>query len=304
LITQEVQTITHRAAGGAPGEKGEPRHEKDGAPLEYFGPSPRWRLLNLREFWRHREVLWALAVRDIKVRYRQTLVGVAWVILHPLAMASIFLVFFGLLGRQPGLEGVPYALIVLTGLLQWQLFSATVAQASASLVMNQQLIGKVYFPRLVLPLAAAVPTLLDFAVASILPVGVMIYYGVAPPWTAVFVPGFVVLTVAAALAVGIWLSALNAIYRDVGYVVPVLLQLGFFLSPVVYTTSSLIPVAWRPAIALNPMVGAIEGLRWSLLGAGEPPVLSVAISVMVTGFVMITGLAYFRRIEGFLADRI
>ncbi|MDB5305834.1 MAG: type transporter [Gemmataceae bacterium] len=306
MVSSNIEPSAIDEAGADPsGKSSAPAREPAAKEtLRYFGPTTRWRLFNILELWRHRELLWALAVRDIKVRYRQTLVGVAWVVLQPLAMAGVFLVFFGLLGRLPAPEGIPYSLILLTGLLPWQMVSGTVSQATVSLVTNQQLIRKVYFPRLVLPLATAIPPLVDFTIAAALPVGVMVYYQLVPSWHVVFVPVFVGLAVLAAVAVGIWLSAVNAIYRDFGYVVPVILQLGFFLSPVVYTTSSLVPEGWQPVAALNPMVGAIEGLRWAMLGIGDPPVLSAAIGAAVTGFVLLTGLTYFRRIEGFLADRI
>lgn len=279
-----------------------PDNNSDG--LQYFGSRSRWQLLDFRELWRYRELLWMLAIRDLKVRYRQTLVGVAWVVLNPLAMGTIFVVFFSLLGQKPAPGGVPYTLVLLCGLILWQLFATIFAQASSSLVTNHYLIGKVYFPRLLLPLGVAFPSFVDFTIALLLPGALMVYYGVAPSWGIVLLPVFVLLAVMTALALGIWFSALNALYRDAGMLVPLFVQLGFFLSPVVYATEGLIPEAWRPVLALNPMVGALEGFRWSLLGYGEPPVGSVLIGLAVTLLMLLTGLFYFRRIERFLADRI
>jgi len=295
--------VAPEPASGTP-TTSDPADSNSSDNLQYYGSRSRWQLLDFRELWRYRELLWMLAVRDIKVRYRQTLIGVAWVVLNPLAMGTIFVVFFSLLGQQPAPEGVPYTLILLCGLVLWQLFATIFAQASASLVANHYLIGKVYFPRLLLPLGVAIPSLVDFTIALLLPGALMVYYGVVPSWGIVLLPVFVLLTVAAALALGIWFSALNALYRDAGMLVPLLVQLGFFLSPVVYVTKGLIPETWRPVLALNPMVGAIEGFRWSLLGYGQPPVGSLLIGSAVTLLALLTGLFYFRRIERFLADRI
>jgi lipopolysaccharide transport system permease protein len=272
--------------------------------LRYFGRGGRWRLVSLRDIWQRRELLWMLSLRDLKVRYRQTLVGVAWAALQPVASALIFVVLFGLLGKAPTEEGAPYAVVAMCGVLLWQLFAGIVGGATTSLVANQQLIGKVYFPRILLPLATVLPNLLDFAIGFVLLLGVMAYKRVAPGWTIPWAPAFVLLTVVAAVAVGVWLSALNAIYRDTGYAVPFLLQVGFFVSPVIYASSVLVPQRWRLWLALNPMTGAIEGFRWSLLGHTSLPFRSLLVGVAVVGVVLVTGLMYFRRVEGYLADRI
>jgi lipopolysaccharide transport system permease protein len=248
--------------------------------------------------------LWTLAVRDLKVRYRQTLIGVAWAVLQPLAASLMFVLLFGLLGRVPAAEGIPYGLFVLPGMLIWQLFAGVLTQATGSLVTNQQLIGKVFFPRLILPLAAAAPPLADFIVGLGVLAVVLVYYGFVPPVTVVALPAFILLGLLAALAAGVWASALNAIYRDVGFVVPFALQVGFFLSPVVYDTGTLIPDRWRPFLAANPLTGALEGARWALLGRGEFPTETVLASVAVTAVLLVGGLVYFRRVEGYLADRI
>lgn len=272
--------------------------------MEYFGPSPRWRLVNLRDVWRRRELLWMLAVRDLKVRYRQTLVGVAWVALQPVVSALIFVVLFGLLGRQPTEQGVPYVVVALCGVLLWQLFAAIVGQAAGSLVTHQNLIGKVYFPRILLPLTPVLPNLVDFAIGFVVLLAVMFFKDVVPGWTVLAAPAFVLLAVLAALAVGVWASALNAIYRDTGYAVHFLLQVGFFVSPVIYASTALVPEHWRVWLDLNPMVGAIEGFRWAMIGHGSLPVRALLMALAVTAVVLLTGLVYFRRVEGYLADRI
>jgi lipopolysaccharide transport system permease protein len=259
--------------------------------------------LNLLELWRYRELLWMLALRDLKVRYRQAIVGVAWVVLQPLSTALVFVVLFGLLGHTPATGGVPYGVFVLPGVVLWQLFASTITQATGSLVLNQNLIGKVFFPRLILPVAPAITNLVDFTVGLVVILCVSAAYGIAPAWGIVFLPLFVLLGLTAALALGIWGAALNAMYRDTGLLVPFLLQVGFFLSPVIYSADVLIPERWRAFLLLNPMSGVVSGFRWSLLG-GEPPIQALAVSVVVTGLALVTGLAYFRRVEGVLADRI
>lgn len=278
--------------------------EADPAPLVYFGARRPWALVDVRELWQFRGLLWALAERDIKVKYRQTLVGIAWAVLQPLATSLVFVLLFGLLGRVPAAGDVPYGLVVLSGVVIWQLFATTLAQATTSLVLNQNLIGKVFFPRLVLPLATAVPALVDFAVGLVVLAGVMAYYGIAPPWQVVFLPGFVLLALLTALAAGVWTAALNAIYRDVGYVIPFVLQVGFFVTPVVYATDVLIPERWRPLLALNPMTGVLDGFRWALLGRDDFPAVTLLTSAAVLAAVLAGGLMYFRRVEGYVADRI
>ena len=271
--------------------------------LQFFGPTPRWRLLDLRELWRCRELLWMLALRDIKVRYRQAIVGMAWVVLQPLSTAFVFVMLFGLLGHVPTDSARPYGVFVLTGVVLWQLFAGICTQATSSLVANQNLLGKVFFPRLLLPLGTTIANLVDFGVGLIVLVCVLAVYGIAPTWRVAFLPVFVLFAITIGLAFGIWGAALNAMYRDTGLLVPFLLQLGFFFSPVVYSTATLVPEQWQTVHFLNPMVGVVSGFRWSLLG-GEGPTWSLAASAGVMLLVLITGLIYFRRVEGVLADRI
>jgi lipopolysaccharide transport system permease protein len=262
--------------------------------------SSGWRALDLAELWRYRELLYFLALRDIKVRYKQTALGVAWAVLQPLLTMVIFTIFFGVLARVPS-DGVPYALFALVGLLPWQLFAYALTQSSQSLVAEQRLITKVYFPRLLVPLASVVSGLADFGVAFILVLGVMAWYGVAPTWNLLAIPALVVFAVATALAVGLWLAALNVEFRDVRYTVPFLTQAWMFVTPVAYP-SSLVPEAFRPLYGLNPMAGVVEGFRWCLLGQGEPQAALMTVSALTVLVLLIGGTYYFRRLERHCAD--
>jgi lipopolysaccharide transport system permease protein len=272
--------------------------------LVYVVRRPAWMLVNFAELWRYRELFWAIVLRDIKVRYRQTLVGVAWAVLQPLTTALIFVLLFGLLGKVPADVALPYGLFVFPGVIIWQMFSGTLSHATVSLVGNQQLLSKVYFPRLILPLTSVVLNLLDFMVGFVVLIGLFCYYGIAPPWTIVLLPFFILYAAIAALSFGIWLAALNAMYRDVGHLVPFLMQIGFFLTPVVYAANTLVPARWQPFLAMNPMVGVVEGFRWAVLGTGDMPVMLLCLSGLMLGLILLGGLAYFRRIEGVIADSI
>jgi lipopolysaccharide transport system permease protein len=268
-------------------------------------PGSGWRALNLVELWRYRELLWFLAVRDIKLRYKQTALGVAWAVLQPLCTTGVFSIFFGVLAKVPS-DDLPYPLFALTALLPWQLFSYALTQSSNSLVAEQRVITKVYFPRLVVPLASVLSGLVDFVVTFVLVLGLMAWYWwkgqpVTLTWAVLAVPLFVLFALAAALAVGLWLSALNVLYRDVRYTIPFLTQLWLFATPVAYP-SSLVPAEWRPLYGLNPMAGVVESFRWALLGSGivDWPMLGVSAGVV---FVMLVGgLFYFRRLERTFAD--
>lgn len=278
--------------------------DESNAELVYFQPPTGWGLLGLQEIWNYRELIWTLAARDLKVRYRQTAVGVVWAILQPLAMMTIFTVMFRLLGREPVEAGVPYVVAVLCGLLPWQLFASTLTSASESLVNHQGLITKVYFPRAVLPISAMLGGVVDFGISFGLLAVALMWYGITPTWTMLLIPVFSVLALVASLAASLWLSALNAIYRDIRYVVPFVLQVGFFVSPVVYETDALIPSSYRLLYALNPLVGVIDGLRWAVLGHSPPALAPTLISLGCLALVMMTGMAYFRQVERHLADRI
>lgn len=272
-------------------------------PMVYYGPGEFWGLVDFGELWRHRELLAMLFLRELKIRYRQAMVGVAWVVIQPLSSSLVYVLLFGLLGKTPSPEGVAYGVFLLPGILVWQLFAGIVTSSTQCLVANQQLIGKVYFPRLLLPLAAAGTSFVDFLIGLGVLGLVMVFYQVSPTGVVLFVPAFALMAVLAGLAVGVWTSALNAIYRDVGLLVPFLLQLGFFVTPVVYSANSIIPPAWQPFLFLNPMTGVTEGFRWAILGIGPPPLSSLTSLVMIT-VIFLSGLVYFRRVDGYLADRI
>ena len=259
-----------------------------------------WQPVNLAEVWRYRELLWFLALRDIRVRYKQTALGVAWAVLQPLLTMAVFSVFFGKLGKMPS-DGLPYPVFTFCALLPWQLFANALGSASNSLVQNQNLITKVYFPRLVIPLAAAVAGLVDFGIAFVILLGLMAYYGIAPGPAIVLLPLFVLLALAASLAVGLFLSALNVRYRDVRYTLPFLTQFWLFVTPVAYP-SSIVPEGWRWLYGLNPLAGVVEGFRWALLGNANAPERVVVVSAVATVAGLVGALFYFRRVEASFAD--
>lgn len=272
------------------------------APILLVRPRSGFQPIDARELWRYRELLWFLALRDVKVRYKQTFLGAAWAILQPLLTMAVFSVVFGRLAGIPS-EGVPYPVFAYGGLLPWQLFAFALTQSSSSLVANQRLITKVYFPRLVVPIASLLCGLLDFAVALPVLLIMMLAYGLTPSPALALLPLFVLLAVLTAFAAGLWLSALNAVYRDVQYAVPFLTQFWLFATPVAYP-ASLVPGRFRWLLGLNPMAGAVEGFRWTLLGTGRPdgPLLGVscaAVAVLLAG-----GLVYFRRMERRFADLV
>lgn len=255
--------------------------------------------LRLEELWAYRELLYFLAWRDVKVRYKQTVLGAAWAILQPVLTMVVFSVFFGALGKIPS-DGLPYPIFTFTALLPWQLFAYALTHSSQSLVGEARLITKVYFPRLIVPLASVMGGLVDFGVAFAVLLVLMASFGIAPGPQIVLLPLFVALAIGAALAVGLWLSALNVRYRDVRYTVPFLAQLWLFLSPVAYP-SSLVPERWQGLYGLNPMAGVIEGFRWALLGSA-PPVATIYVSAALTALLLAGGLYYFRSTERVFAD--
>lgn len=268
-------------------------------------PRPAWRPLELAEVWRYRDLLYMLSAREIQVRYKQTILGAAWAILQPLMTTGIFAVLFALLmgkGNEPTVPGVPYVVSTFCAMLPWQLFSSSLTQSSGSLVANARLLTKVYFPRLVLPLAAVLSALADFAVGLVALLLLMLALGVGFSVKVLALPVFVLVVLCAALAAGLTLSALSAMYRDFRYLVPVIVQVGLFASPVVYTSASLKLPAWAEAVySLNPMVGAIEGFRWALLGGALPTLWP---SITATIVLLIVGAFSFRRMEREFADVI
>lgn len=265
-------------------------------------PSKGWRAIDLSELWRYRELIYFLAWRDVKVRYKQTVLGVVWALLQPVVAMLIFTIFLGQLAKIPS-DGVPYALFAYTGLLPWTYFATATTGASSSLVANANLISKVYFPRLVIPMASVVAGLVDLAVGGLLLVVLLPAFGVPPSARLLLVPLFVALAFITALAVAMWLSALDVQYRDVRYAIPVLVQLWLFATPVVYP-ASLVPESYRMLLGLNPMAGVIEGFRWSILGRGDAPSGLLLVSVIVVAATFVSGLIYFRRMERGFADVI
>lgn len=270
-----------------------------------IAPRAGWRLVDLVDLWRYRELLWMLALRDLRVRYKQSVVGAAWAVLQPLTTMVVFTTLFRLLGQTPASSGpVPYAVTTFCALLPWQLFSQAVAQSGESLIANQQLITKVYFPRVAIPAASILPGLIDFAVAFAILLGMLCWFGLPISWHILAVIPLVGMASLAAFAAGLWLSALTALYRDFRFVIPFLIQVGFFVSPVVYESTAIIPENWQSFYWLNPMVGVIEGFRWAVLGVPLPRPELFATSLIPISLLLITGLVYFRRMERLFADRI
>jgi lipopolysaccharide transport system permease protein len=264
-------------------------------------PSRGLRGLDLRELWQYRELAGFLALRDLKVRYKQAAFGAAWAVLQPLVGVVVFTVVFRRLARVPS-EGIPYPVFAFLGLAVWAYVSSGVTKVSQSLVSNSPLITKVYFPRLLAPLASALPGLLDLALSLIVLGLLMVVYHVTPSWALLTLPLWLIGLVAATLSVGLWLAALNVQYRDVNHVVTLLVQFWLFVSPVAYP-SSLVPDAWRPLYALNPVAGLLEGFRWAMLGAPWPGAWLV-LSLSVTVVLLVSGVLYFQRVERRFADVI
>jgi len=280
----------------------DPHVHHAGLPTLRISPPSRWTSLEFRELWEYRELLYFLIWRDVKVRYKQTALGAAWAVIQPFFMMVVFSLFFGRLAKVPS-DGIPYPVFTFCALLPWQLFANALTESSNSLVGNQNLITKVYFPRLVVPISAVLGGLVDFVIAFMILLGMMLYYGIVPGWAIVTLPGFILLAVLTALGVGLWLSALNVQYRDVRYTIGFLVQLWLFLTPVAYP-SSIVPEKWRPLYGLNPMAGVVEGFRWALLGKSQPPGAMLWVSVAVVIVILFGGLYYFRRMEQTFADTI
>jgi lipopolysaccharide transport system permease protein len=256
--------------------------------------------LGVAELWEYRDLLWFLMRRDIQLRYRQTLLGVTWAVLQPAATMTIFTIFFGRLAKMPS-DGVPYPLFALCALVPWQLFAYALSESSNSLVTNQNLVTKIYFPRLVIPLAAVLAGLVDCCVAFGLLLLMMLYYGLLPTLAVLILPAFVLLAITTALGVGLWLAALNVQFRDVRYTLPFLTQFWFFATPIAYP-SSLVSERWQPLLGLNPMAGVVEGFRWAMLGTGRPPSLLLLVSGLVSAALLYGGMLYFQRMERTFAD--
>jgi lipopolysaccharide transport system permease protein len=263
-------------------------------------PSSGWAALDLRELWAYRDLLGILAGRDVRLRYKQTALGVIWVVLQPLAAAAIFTVVFGYFARLPS-DGQPYLLFVFAGLLPWNFFAGVLQRAGDSLIRDGALIRKVYFPRLLLPLSSTAAVLVDLLVALAVLTVLMAVYQVAPTWRAVALPFFLLLTALTASGVSLWLSALNVQYRDFVYALPFLIQVWMYASPVAYATS-LVPERWRALYSLNPAVGFIEGFRWALLGRSALTPEMVAMTAVAALAAFLSGALFFRRVERRFAD--
>lgn len=265
-------------------------------------PSSGWSALNLHDLWRYRELIFFLIWRDVKVRYKQTALGAAWAILQPVMQMVVFTFLFGRVA-QLGPDDIPYPIFSYTALLPWGLFAKALGDAGRSLVLNRNMITKVYFPRLVIPVSSVVAGLVDFGIAFLVLLGLMWYYQITPTPAVWALPLFILLALVTALGVGLWLSALNVLYRDVGYTLPFLTQMWFFITPIVYATDK---VAQTGSLiyALNPMVGVVEGFRWALLGTDTAPGITLWVSATISVVVLISGLFYFRRMERQFADRV
>ena len=272
------------------------------APVTVIRASRGWRFLDFKELSRCRELLYFFAWRDIKVRYKQTVIGAAWAIIQPFFTMVVFSLFFGRLAKIPS-EGVPYPIFSYVGLLPWTFFANGMSNASNSLIGSAGLISKIYFPRLLIPLAAIVTSAVDFALAFAVLIGMMLFYRIPPTWNALLLVPFLLLAFLTALGMGLWMSALSVEYRDVRYVVPFLTQLWMYATPVIYP-SSLLHGPWKILLGLNPMTGVVEGFRWALLGTGGLPGSMFGIAVVAAVVLLGTGILYFRRMERTFADVI
>ena len=268
-------------------------------PTLVIRPPGKWVPVDLKELWAYRELITAFTMRDIRLRYKQTGLGIAWAVLQPLLTVVVFTIFFGGLAHLPT-DGFPYPLFYISGLIAWNLFSDGLTRSTTSMVTNSNIMTKVYFPRMVVPLASILSPLVDFAVSFILVLAIMVYYGFVPTINIIFLPLFLLLALATSLGVGLWLSALNVRYRDFQYTVPFMIQIWMFVSPLVYP-ASLVPASLRIWYGLNPMAGVIEGFRWALLGDGMPSAM-ILVSVGMVILILVSGMFYFRRMEQYYAD--
>ncbi len=290
-MSEVAQQAVEAAAPSPPAE----------APTRVIRPQRGWARIDLGALVHYRDLIWFLTKRDIQLRYRQTALGVAWAVLQPVATMAVFSLFFGRLGRLPS-DGIPYPLFVFCGLVPWQLFAHTLVESSSSLVTNQNLVTKIYFPRLIIPLAATLAGLMDFLVSFAVLLGLMLWFHHLPTARLLLVPVLLALELALAFGVGLWLCALNVRYRDVRYTLPFLTQLWLFATPIAYS-SSLVPARWRPLLGLNPMAGLVDGFRWALTGTGGSPGV-LWVSALAALVMVLAGLHNFARMERTFADRI
>jgi lipopolysaccharide transport system permease protein len=267
-----------------------------------ISPPSGWWSIPFREIWDYRELLYFFVWRDLKVRYKQTAIGVAWVVIQPLMTMAVFWLFFGRLAKLPS-DGLPYPVFYFAALVPWTYFAYSLNYATNTVVDNQNLLTKVYFPRLILSLSAVLSGLVDFSIGFVVLMIATLSYRIFPGWSVLWLPVLLLLTVCTALGIGLWMSALNAMYRDVRYVMPFLVQFWMLASPVAYP-SSLVPARWRWLYGLNPMAGVIDGFRWALTGRGQAPGLLLLVSASVVVLILIGGLVFFYRMEGTMADLV
>jgi lipopolysaccharide transport system permease protein len=269
-------------------------------PVTIIRPSRGWISLNLRALWEYRELLYFLTWRDIKVRYKQTVLGAAWAIIQPFFTMVVFSLFFGKLAKMPS-DDIPYPIFSYAALVPWTFFANGLSQSSTSLVASANLIKKVYFPRLVVPLSSVISGAVDFVLAFVVLLGMMLYFGIVPTWNVVWLPLLLLLALVTSLGVGLWLTAMNVQFRDVRYAVPFLVQAWMFATPIAYP-SSLLDEPWRTLYGINPMAGVVEGFRWALLGTETAPGPIVLVSALVAAGLLVSGAFYFRRMEKTFAD--
>ena len=269
-------------------------------PVAVICPTQGWAALRVSELWQYRELLYFMVWRDVKVRYKQTILGAAWAVLQPLLTMIIFTLVFSKLAKVPS-EGVPYPIFAYCALVPWTLFAFALSESANSLVGNQHLVTKVYFSRLVIPVTPVLVGLVDFSIAFVLLLAMMAYYGVHPGVAVVTLPFFLLLAIGTALGAGLWLSALNVEYRDVRHTIPFLTQFWLFASPIAYPASA-VPAKWRPLYELNPIAGVVEGFRWALLGTHDAPGVTLLGSSAMVALLVFSGLIYFRRVEKTFAD--
>ena len=294
-----MEPLTVEGQAVSPGRVN-PVHKSGAAHHLRIQPSSGWGSLNLDELWAHRELVYFLTWRDVKVRYKQTALGAIWAIIQPIMTMAVFALFFGRLAKVPS-DGVPYPLFAFTALVPWMFFANGLTQASNSLVHNANLLTKVYFPRLAIPISTVMAGALDFVLSFVVLVAFVAYYGIRPTANVVWLPLFALLALVTSLGVGLWAAAINVQFRDVRYTIPFLTQFWMFGTPVAYP-SSLLPEPWRTVFGINPMVGVVEGFRWSLVGAKTAPGPIIALSSLVAVALLVSGAYYFRRMERTFAD--
>lgn len=302
IANTEVELRTERTAIKTKTDE-DPKEIADSAqdiPVITIQPSQGWVSLKLRELWEYRELLYFLTWRDIKVRYKQTVLGAAWAIIQPFFTMVVFSIFFGSLAKMPS-DGIPYPIFAYTALVPWTFFATGLSQASSSLVSSSNLIKKVYFPRLAVPISTVLSGVVDFVLAFAVLLGMMVWFGISPTLNVLWLPLFLLLALVTALGVGLWLAAMNVQFRDVRYVVPFLTQFWLFATPVAYP-STLLHEPWRTIFGLNPMAGVVEGFRWALLGSNTSPGPLIAVSSLAALAILVSGAFYFRRMEKTFAD--